>query len=432
MKGIFPYRDRVLHVEQVAVPELAEAVGTPFYCYSAGTIEAAYRGFASALADLSPTICYALKANSNLAVIRTLARLGAGADVVSEGEMRQALAAGVPPERIVFAGVGKTPVELAAALEAGIHQINVESLPELLVLNQIALDQGLTAPVALRVNPDVDAETHEMIATGKAENKFGIDLGQTREACRLARELPGIAVQGLAVHIGSQLIGLAPFRAAFQRVAALFQELRATGVPLSGLDLGGGLGIAYGDETPPDVSAYAAMVKQVTAGLGAKLMFEPGRLLVGEAGLLITRVIHVKDSPHRRFVIVDAAMNDLIRPPLYDAWHDIVPVVAPDADADSADSTRVDIVGPICESADTFARQRPLPPVAAGDLLAICSCGAYGAVMSSSYNSRLTAPEVLVKGRDYAVVRPRPDYAALIGRDRLPDWLLTPAEDFVV
>jgi diaminopimelate decarboxylase len=425
--SFFPYRDRVLHVEDVALPQVAAAVGTPFYCYSSAAIETAYRDFAAALDGLDATICYALKANSNLAVVRTLARLGAGADVVSEGELRQALAAGVPARKIVFAGVGKTPKELGFALDVGVHQINVESLPELETLNRVALDKGRRAAVAVRVNPDVDARTHEMISTGKAENKFGVASQQARQVCSRAAELPGIALEGLAVHIGSQLTGLAPFRAAFERVAALYRELRAAGLPLKRLDLGGGLGIAYGDETPPpDVAAYAAVAREATAGLGAELVFEPGRHLVGNAGVLVTRVIYVKDAPEttegpgRRFVIVDAAMNDLIRPPLYGAWHDIVPVAAP---APGAETRRVDIVGPICESADTFARQRPLPTVAEGDLLAICSSGAYGAVMSSAYNSRLPAPEVLARGGDFAVVRPRIDYEALLGRDCLPDWL---------
>ena len=427
MTGFFPYKGQVLHVEDVALPQVAAAVGTPFYCYSSGAIETAYRDFAAAIEGLDATICYALKANSNLAVVRTLARLGAGADVVSEGELRQALAAGVPARKIVFAGVGKTPQELSFALDVGVHQINVESLPELETLNRVALDKGRRAAVAVRINPDVDAQTHQMISTGKAENKFGVDSRQARQVCGRAAQLPGIALEGLAVHIGSQLTGLAPFRAAFERVVALYRELRAAGLPLKRLDLGGGLGIVYGDETPPpDVAAYAAVAREATAGLGAELVFEPGRHLVGNAGVLVTRVIYVKDAPGvedgpgRRFVIVDAAMNDLIRPPLYGAWHDIVPVVAP---APGTETRRVDIVGPICESADTFARQRPLPAVAEGDLLAICSSGAYGAVMSSAYNSRLPAPEVLARGGSFAVVRPRIDYEALLGRDRLPDWL---------
>ena len=419
----FPYDRGVLHVEDAALPEIAAEVGTPFFCYSSGALEAAYRDFAGALEGLDATVCYALKANSNLAVVRTLGNLGAGADVVSEGELRQALSAGIPAERIVFAGVGKTAAEMAHALDAGILQINVESRSELETLNRVALDRGRQAPVALRVNPDVDALTHEKISTGKAENKFGIDMEQARALLARASELPGIRFEGLAVHIGSQLTDLVPFRAAFERVAGLFGELRAAGYGLSRLDLGGGLGISYQTRTPPDLEGYAAIVRQATAGLDARLLFEPGRVLVGDAGLLITRVIYVKKGAKRRFVIVDAAMNDLIRPTLYDAWHDIIPVAEPPPDAETL---RVDLVGPVCETGDTFARQRPMPPVAPGDLLAICSTGAYSAVMSSAYNGRPPAPEVLVRGRDHAVVRPRLDYPTLLGQDRLPSWLETP------
>ncbi len=418
--NVFHERDGVLHAEETPLPALAAAVGTPFFCYSSAALEGAYGDFTRALKGLNATVCYALKANSNLAVVRTLARLGAGADVVSEGEMRRALEAGVPPEKIVFAGVGKTAAEMAAALEAGILQLNVESLPELETLNRVALERGQQAPVAVRVNPDVDALTHEKISTGKAENKFGVDVDQVRAIFARAAELPGIRFEGLAVHIGSQLTELAPFRAAFQRLAALYTELRAETGSLRRLDLGGGLGISYQTRTSPDLSGYAAIVREVTSGLKAELVFEPGRVLVGDAGLLITRVLYVKDSASRRFIIVDAAMNDLIRPTLYEAWHDIVPVATP---APGAEHQPVDIVGPICESSDSFARQRPLQPLTSGDLLAICSTGAYGAVMSSAYNTRPPAPEVLVRGSDYAVVRPRLDYATLIGQDRLPHWL---------
>jgi len=416
----FAYRNGVLHAEDVALDRIAGAVGTPFYCYSEGAIEDAYRAFAAALAGLPATICYALKANGNLAVVRSLARLGAGADVVSEGELRRALAAGIPADKIVFAGVGKTPGEMAAGLDAGILQFNVESLPELETLSRVARERGATAAVALRVNPDVDARTHAKIATGKKENKFGIDLDQAAAVFHHAATLPGIAVAGIAVHIGSQLTDLAPYRTAFTRVAALYRELAAAGLPLRRLDLGGGLGITYRDEPAPDLAGYAAAVREATAGLDAELVFEPGRLLVGNAGVLVTRVLYVKAGTARRFVIVDAAMNDLIRPTLYDAWHEIVPVRAP---APEAPRQPVDIVGPVCETADTFAEHRALPPVAAGELLAIRSTGAYGAVMSSTYNCRLPAPEVLVRGRDYAVVKPRPDHAALMAQDRLPPWL---------
>jgi len=420
----FQYRDGTLHAEAVNLARLAEAVGTPFYCYSSAAIEAAYDALCEALSGLPATVCYALKANSNLAVVRTLARRGAGADVVSEGEMRVALSAGVPADKIVFAGVGKTGDEMAAGLDAGILQFNVESLPELETLSAVAQARGTTAPVALRVNPDVDALTHAKISTGKSENKFGIDLDHIDAAVHQALELPGISLQGLAVHIGSQLTDLRPYGAAFARLGALYRELHGRGVALSRLDFGGGLGISYRGEVPPDLAGYAALVREAVAGLGAgvkaDLLFEPGRFLVGNAGVLVTRVLYVKQGAARRFVIVDAAMNDLIRPTLYDAWHDIVPVRVPGPKAELAP---VDIVGPVCETADTFAQQRPLPPVAAGDLLAICSCGAYGAVMASSYNTRRPAPEVMVQGSKHAVVRARPDYAAMLAEARLPDWL---------
>ncbi len=422
-RDFFHYRDGVMQAEEVALPALAAAVGTPFYCYSSAALETAYRDFTGALQGLNATVCYALKANSNQAVVRTLARLGAGADVVSEGELHQARAAGIPAAKIVFAGVGKTEGEMSSGLEAGIRQFNVESRAELELLNQVALGQGRRAPVVLRVNPDVDAKTHVKISTGKAENKFGIDVAEATAIAGGAAELRGIRLEGLAVHIGSQLTSLAPFRAAFGRLAALFTELRAAGAPLKTLDLGGGLGISYQSGVAPDLAGYAEIVRQATAGLDAELIFEPGRVLVGEAGVLVTRVLYLKQGSARRFVIVDAAMNDLLRPALYDAWHEIKPVAAAPP---NADMQAVDVVGPVCESSDTFARQRPLPPVAAGDLLAICSAGAYGAVMSSSYNTRPPAPEVLVRGAEHAVVRPRADYAALIGQDRIPDWLEAP------
>jgi diaminopimelate decarboxylase len=419
VSAAFAYKDGLLHAEEVPIARLAEAVGTPFYCYSSAAVTSAYEEFAGAFRGQPALICYALKANANLALVRTLARLGAGADVVSEGELRVALAAGVPAERIVFAGVGKTEAEMAAGLEAGILQFNVESLPELEALNRVAMGRGVRAPAALRINPDVDAGTHEKITTGKAENKFGIDLARVREIAALAAGMPGISLQGLAVHIGSQLTGLAPFRAAFERLAALYGELRDAGHDLHQLDFGGGLGIAYRDESPPRVADYAAMVKEVAGGLDARLVFEPGRLMVGEAGILVTRVLYVKEGAQRRFLIVDSAMNDLIRPTLYDAWHDMIPVV----EASGADRQAFDIVGPVCETGDTFARQRPLPAMTAGDLLAICCAGAYSACMASAYNMRRPAPEILVRGQDFAVVRPRPDYAEMLARDRLPAWL---------
>jgi diaminopimelate decarboxylase len=419
----FTYGGGALRCEGIALAQIAETVGTPFYCYSSAALEARYRRFANAFADQGATVFYAVKANSNLAVIRTLARLGAGADVVSEGELRRALAAGIPAARIVFSGIGKTRDEMKFALETGIHQINVESEPELEALSAVATALGATATIALRVNPDVDARTHAKISTGKKENKFGIDLGRIRAVAERAATLPGIALRGLAVHIGSQLTDLTPFRLAFARLAELVAELRAAGLTLDRLDLGGGLGIAYRGETPPDLAAYAALVKGTVGNLGVSLAFEPGRLLVGDAGVLVTSVLYVKDGTTRRFLILDAAMNDLIRPALYEAWHDIVPLRQPDA---GAPRVPVDIVGPVCETGDTFATQRLLPPVAAGELVAIMSAGAYGAAMSSNYNSRRLIPEVLVRGSEFAVVRARPSYHDLLAQDSIPDWLSEP------
>lgn len=420
MSSFFRYSDGWLQAEELPLHILAEEVGTPFYCYSAGALEESYRRFAGALASLDPTICYALKANGNLAVIASFAKLGAGADVVSEGELRRALAAGVPAGKIVFAGVGKTEAEMAFALDREILQFNVESLPELQTLSRVAAARGTRAPVALRVNPDVDAKTHAHITTGRAENKFGVDIAKAEAACRLALELPGIRLQGLAVHIGSQLTELDPFRQAFTRLAGLYRSLRAEGIEISHLDLGGGLGIAYSDEPGPDVEGYAKIAKDCVGGLGARLVFEPGRHLVGNAGLLITRVLYVKQGDRKRFVVVDAGMNDLIRPVLYDAWHSIEPLHAVDS---TVAVSPADVVGPICETADTFASQRLLPELAAGDFLAIKSAGAYGAVMASSYNGRPPAPEVLVKGDRHEIVRPRPSHEDLMRGETLPGWL---------
>jgi diaminopimelate decarboxylase len=421
----FPYRDGELFAEGAAVARIAEAVGTPLYLYSAGALSARYHAFAEAFAAERPLICYALKANSNLAVLRVFARLGAGADVVSEGELRRALAAGIPPERVVFSGVGKTGAELEAALAAGIHQINVESIPELQRLSAIAAARGDTARIAIRVNPDVDALTHAKIATGKRENKFGIDIEDAAEAYSIARELPGIEPVGLAMHIGSQLVDLAPYREAFARLAELVLELRAEGFAVRRLDLGGGIGIRYHGERPPEPAAYAGLVRETFGALDLELALEPGRVLCGPAGLLVSRVIYVKEGASRRFVILDAAMNDLIRPALYDAWHDIVPVRLP---APGAVLSPADVVGPVCESGDTFATGRDLPPLAEDDLVALTAAGAYGAVMSSIYNSRLLVPEVLVDGRRFAVIRPRPSYEAMLGLDVVPDWLANPPE----
>jgi diaminopimelate decarboxylase len=416
----FDYRGGELYAEEIPVRQIAEAVGTPLYLYSAAAFTAQYQRFSEAFAPEQPLICYAVKANSNLAVLRLFAGLGAGADVVSEGELRRALAAGVAPERVVFSGVGKTAQEMAAALTAGIHQINVESVAELRLLSAVASGLGLTAAVALRVNPDVDALTHAKIATGKKENKFGIEIDDAAEAYRLAAALPGVAAVGLAVHIGSQLTDLDPYRRAFERVADLVRGLLAAGLVVERVDLGGGLGIRYHDEDPPEPAAYAQTVRRVFGGLGLALAFEPGRVLSGPAGILVSQVLYVKKGATRRFVVVDAAMNDLIRPALYDAWHDIVPVRLP---APGAISAPADVVGPVCETGDTFAIDRDLPPLAEQDLIAFTAAGAYGAVMSSTYNSRLLVPEVLVCGDRYAVIRARPSYEAMMALDTIPAWL---------
>ena len=415
----FQYIDGELHAEDVPLSRIADAVGTPFYCYSTATLERHYKVFAEAFADQQATICYALKANANLGVIRTLAELGAGADVVSEGELRKALAGGIPANRIVFSGVGKTRAELAYALDCGIMQLNVESLPELEALSEIAVSKGVTADIAIRVNPDVDAKTHEKIATGKSENKFGINASQAPAAFARAAELPGVNPVSIAVHIGSQLTDLEPFRIAFERVAILVGELRALGHDIKRVDLGGGLGIPYKEEKIPLPVDYAAVVKGAVGNLGCHLVFEPGRMLVGNAGILVSRVIYVKQGEARRFVIVDAAMNDLMRPAMYDAWHEIKPLRQPAA---GAPMDPADVVGPACETSDTFARQRPLPPVSDGDLMAIFTAGAYGSVMASTYNARLLAPEVLVRGQDWSVVRPRPSYDDMLRNESLASW----------
>ena len=370
------------------------------------TLEHHYRVFAAAFTGQNATICYAVKANSNQAVIRTLAALGAGADVLSEGELRRALAVGVPPTKIVFSGVGKSRAEMTFALKSGVGQINVESLPELRALSEVAVSLGKTASIAVRINPDIDAMTHAKITTGKKDNKFGIDYDEARAVYREAANLKGIQAIGVAVHIGSQLTDLTPFRAAFTRIAALVEVLRADGHDIRRLDLGGGLGIPYRDETPPPPSAYAAMVRDTVGHLGCELVFEPGRLLVGNAGVMVTQVLYVKETAERRFVIVDAAMNDLMRPALYDAWHDIIPV----NEAKGGKEFTADIVGPVCESTDIFAKDRKIAAVGADDLLAIGSAGAYGAAMASDYNSRPLIAEIMVKGDDFAIVRPRQTY----------------------
>jgi diaminopimelate decarboxylase len=420
VSDFFSYRGDELHAEGIAVSRIATAVGTPFYLYSATAFTAQYQRFAEAFSGERALICYAVKANSNLAVLRLFAGLGAGADVVSEGELRRALAAGMQPQRILFSGVGKTRAELEAALDAEIHQINVESVAELRQLSEIASARGRVAPVAIRVNPDVDARTHAKISTGLKENKFGIDLGEVVAAYSLAQELPGIEPVGLAVHIGSQLVDLEPFRCAFVRVAGLVLELRAKGLGVTRLDLGGGLGIRYRAERPPEPNSYARLVREIFGSAGLAMTFEPGRVLAAPAGLLVARVIYVKQGAAKRFVIVDGAMNDLIRPALYEAWHDIVPVRLPAVDASLSPA---DVVGPVCESGDTFAVDRDLPPLAEGDLVAFTAAGAYGAVMSSTYNSRLLVPEVLVADDRFDVIRARPSYDEMLSLDTIPAWL---------
>lgn len=416
----FTYKHGLYHAEGIAIPTLAQAVGTPFYCYSSATLERHYDVFAAQFAGLNAKICYAVKANSNIGLMATLARRGCGADVVSEGEVRRALAAGMKPADIVFSGVGKTAQEMAYALGQGIFQFNVESEPELALLNEVAVSMGKKAPIAVRVNPDVDPRTHAKISTGQKESKFGISMASALRVYRYAASLPAIDVQGVSVHIGSQLTSLLPFSQAFARVRAFVEELRGQGFAIRTLDLGGGLGIPYGQEDPPLPDTYAEVVRQEMNGLDCQLVFEPGRLLVGNAGVLVTRVIYVKQSDARCFVIVDAAMNDLIRPTLYDAHHDILPVIQP---AQGSALTPVDVVGPVCETGDYFAEQRPLAMPAAGDLLVLRTVGAYGAVMASNYNTRLMAPEIMVNGDAFNVIRPRQTYEDLLGRDIIPTWL---------
>ncbi len=416
----FSYRNGHLHAESVALADIAREVGTPVYVYSAAAIEANYRRFADALSDMQASICYALKANSNLAVIRLLAELGAGADVVSEGELRRALAAGIPAEKIVFSGVGKTETEMAFALDVGIGQFNVESDPELDILSAIATNKGQTANIAIRVNPDVDALTHKKISTGRRENKFGIDISSAEDVFARAALLPGLQVRSIAVHIGSQLISLDPFAAAFTAVAGLVQRLRAAGIEIDHLDLGGGLGIVYRAEEAPDMASYAAVVRESVGNLGCKLTFEPGRAIVGRGGILLSSVIYRKESDTRKWLVVDAGMNDLIRPSLYEAFHAIRPV---NEAASGGTHAVFDVVGPICETGDTFALDRELPVLGPKDLLAFDSAGAYGAVMASNYNSRPIVPEVLVRDDKWSVVRRRQTYDEMLAQDDIPAWL---------
>jgi diaminopimelate decarboxylase len=418
----FAYRGGVLHAEDVALPALAEAVGTPFYCYSTATLTRHYRVFSDAFAGMDARVCYSIKANSNQAVLATLARLGAGMDIVSEGELRRARAVGVPGELITFSGVGKLKGEIAAALDEEIFCFNVESEQELEAISELAHSRGATARIAIRINPDVDAMTHAKIATGKSENKFGIPLARAREVYARAARLPGIRVTGVDIHIGSQITDLEPFDRAFAKLADFVQLLRADGHAIEHVDLGGGLGIPYRPGENPGTyhpEKYAEIVRRRTNALGCKLIFEPGRLMVGNAGILVTQVIYVKRGEDKRFVVIDAGMNDLIRPTLYEAYQDIQPVLQ------NPEARRIiaDVVGPVCETGDYLALDREIPEAAPGDLLAIMSAGAYGAVQAGTYNSRLLVPEVMVRGSDYALVRSRPTYDEMLAQDALPAWL---------
>ncbi len=424
----FDYRNGVLHAEDVAAPVLADAVGTPFYCYSAATIRRHFTVFAKAFEGLDALVCYAMKANSNQAVLTLLGMLGAGMDVVSGGELARALAAGVSPRKITFSGVGKTRKEIESALKAGIFCFNVESEPELQAVSAAAVSLGLKAPVSLRVNPDVDAKTHVKISTGRKENKFGVPLSNARGIYARAAALPGLEVVGVDMHIGSQLTDLSPFDEAFSLLAELVRDLRAEGHDIKHVDLGGGLGVPYHDGQDSDSyhpERYAEVVRRHFAGLGCKLVFEPGRLIVGNAGILVTKVIYVKHGEAKNFIIVDAGMNDLIRPTLYDAFHEIAPVAQP-----TAGKRRIvaDVVGPVCETGDYLALARQMAEPAPGDLLAVLTAGAYGAVQSGTYNSRPLVPEVMVDGDRFAIIRPRESIDELIALDHVPDWLRAPSD----
>ncbi|MAD94819.1 MAG: diaminopimelate decarboxylase [Rhodobacteraceae bacterium] len=419
----FLYRDGVLCAEEVPLTEIAASVATPFYVYSTATLRRHFTVFDQALSGMPHLVCYAMKANSNLAVLKLLADLGAGMDVVSVGEYMRAKAVGVPGDRIVFSGVGKTRPEMEHVLAGGIRQFNVESEPELQLLSKVASEMGVEAFIAVRVNPDVDAKTHPKISTGMSDNKFGIPISRARDVYALAASLPGIKVVGIDVHIGSQLVDLEPYRDAFLKVAKLTDTLRSDGHEIVRLDLGGGLGIPYerSNANPPLPSDYGAIVRETVGHLGCEIEIEPGRLIAGNAGLMVSSVIYNKSGDGRDFLIVDAAMNDLIRPAMYDAHHDIVPVIEP---ALGAVVAPIDIVGPVCESGDTFAKQRRMPSVADGEMIAFRSAGAYGAVMSSEYNSRPMIPEILVDGNQFAIVRPRPTLDEMLSRDKIPEWML--------
>ncbi|WP_169567005.1 diaminopimelate decarboxylase [Sneathiella limimaris] len=416
----FTYKNGELYAEDLPVATIAKEVGTPCYIYSTATLERHYKVFSGAFDGSNALVCFAVKANSNLAVLKTLANLGAGADVVSGGELQRALAAGIPASKIVFSGVGKRPWEMETALKAGIHQFNVESEPEIRVLSEVASRLGMEAPVAFRVNPDVDAKTHAKISTGKAENKFGVPWQDVSRIYREAAALPGIKIQGVDVHIGSQLTDLDPFNNAFKRVRELVEDLRREGHDITQVDLGGGLGIPYDGTIPPSPASYGAVAIEAMGNMGVQLIFEPGRLIVGNAGILVSEVIYVKQGAERKFIILDAAMNDLIRPAMYDGYHHIDTILEP-----SSESIRelADVVGPVCETGDTFARGRELPPVEAGDLVAFRSAGAYGAVMASTYNTRPLVPEVLVNKDQFEVIRKRPSLDEMLELDTIPTWL---------
>ncbi len=418
----FSYRNGILHAEQVALDALAREVGTPFYCYSTATIERHYGVFSSAFAGRDALVCYAIKANPNVSIVRTLARLGCGADVVSEGEIRHALAAGVPGEKIVFSGVGKTRAEMAFALDAGIFGFNVKSEAEVKVLSEVASARGAKARIAFRINPDVDAKTHAKISTGKSEHKFGVSWRDARSLYALAGSLPGIDVQGVHMHIGSQITNMEPFKNAFALLASLVEDLREDGHTISFVNLGGGLGIPYrwDLQEPPLPKEYAEIVTGLSNRLGAKLLFEPGRVIVGNAGVLVTEVIYTKRGGEKQFIIVDAGMNDLIRPTLYDAYHDIWPVRE---EQRHKGMSRADVVGPVCETGDFIAKDRAMPGAASGDLFAIMTAGAYGAAQASTYNCRRLAPEVLVSGANYAIIRPRPSYEDMLKAEIMAPWL---------
>ena len=418
----FLYRNGQLFAEDVPVAEIAASVGTPVYIYSTATLLRHFGLFDQALAGMPHLVCFAMKSLSNVAVLRVLGQAGAGIDVVSVGEYLRAKAAGVPGERIVFSGVAKTREEMRIALEGGIRQFNVESEPEMEALSEVASALGVVAPIAVRVNPDVDAKTHAKIATGKSENKFGIPIAKARGVYARAAALPGIRVVGIDVHIGSQLTDLEPFRLAYRKVAALTEALRADGHQIERLDLGGGLGIPYerSNAAPPLPEDYGRMIAEEVGHLDCEIEIEPGRLIAGNAGLMVSEIIYVKEGEGRDFLILDSAMNDLVRPAMYDAHHDIVPVMEP---APGVEEAPMDVVGPVCESGDTFAKGRDLPPVAAEDLVAFRSAGAYGAVMASEYNTRPLIPEVLVDGDHFAVIRARPSFDEMIKRDTIPEWL---------